>query len=341
MKISGFLKYAFTSIMLMTGCRWFTKPSAPELTFSNMCLSPLPSQPRNQGQSESCWGYSMVARLENILMQKGDSVRLSPWFITRKAYEEALVRAWQKKSGKLSIRGMGHTFLSLAERHGIVPEQQYECRPKAKLKEMHAALVDLLKLHRKDVDGGRIFFCNANNILDQYMGITPSTVRLDSISLSPQAYYHQLTADMPEVKCLTSFLFAPFYSNITLDYPDNYERQPFLNLPLDSLCQVAEETVKKGGTLVWEGDTSNNGYYWREGLAVWHGHSVSPEAREANYRRGRLHDNHTLLLIGWAIDNEGCPYFIAQNSWGTNNKYHGLLYMSLDYFKMWTVALFL
>ncbi len=341
MKVHYIQLYIFISILITTTCQCTSKPAAPELTFHNEYLNPLPAPPRNQGQAESCWGYSMTGRLENLLMQCGDTIALSPWFITRKAYEEAALRAWQDKARKVSIRGMGHTFLSLAGRYGIVSQDEYPCRPRTRLKDMNRELADLLKQHRKDTDNGKHFLQEVNAILDRYMGTLPEEVRTDSLSLSPLEYYHRLTADMPDVKCLTSFQYMPYNQELVLEYPDNYERKTFLNLPLDSLCQIAKQTVKQGGTVVWEGDTSNDGFYWREGLAIWHGTPVGPDDREDNYLRGHLDDNHTLLLVGWAADNEGRPYFIAQNSWGTNNRYYGLMYMSLDYFRMWTVALFL
>ena len=104
MKTHYLLLYVLISMLMTTGCQWTSKPAAPELTFHNECLSPLPAPPRNQGQAESCWGYSMTARLENRLMLCGDTIALSPWFITRKAYEEAALRAWQDKARKVSIR---------------------------------------------------------------------------------------------------------------------------------------------------------------------------------------------------------------------------------------------
>ena len=258
MKTHYLLLYVLISMLMTTGCQWTSKPAAPELTFHNECLSPLPAPPRNQGQAESCWGYSMTARLENRLMLCGDTIALSPWFITRKAYEEAALRAWQDKARKVSIRGMGHTFLSLAGRYGIVPQDEYPCRPRTRLKDMNRELADLLKQHRKDTDNGKRFLQEVNTVLDRYMGTLPERVGRDSLSLSPLKYYHRLTAGMPDVKRLTSFQYTPYNQELVLDYPDNYERKSFMNLPLDSLCRIAEQTVKKGGTVVWEGDTSNN-----------------------------------------------------------------------------------
>lgn len=240
MKTHYLLLYVLISMLMTTGCQWISKPAAPELTFHNECLSPLPAPPRNQGQAESCWGYSMTARLENRLMLCGDTIALSPWFITRKAYEEAALRAWQDKARKVSIRGMGHTFLSLAGRYGIVPQDEYPCRPRTRLKDMNRELADLLKQHRKDTDNGKRFLQEVNTVLDRYMGTLPERVGRDSLSLSPLEYYHRLTAGMPDVKRLTSFQYTPYNQELVLDYPDNYERKSFMNLPLDSLCRIAE-----------------------------------------------------------------------------------------------------
>lgn len=43
-------------------------------------------------------------------------------------------------------------------------------------------------------------------------------------------------------------------------------------------------------------------------------------------------------LIGTARDARGGLYFVCKNSWGTDNPYGGLMYMSLPYFRLNTVA---
>ncbi len=327
-------------IFLATSCQWVGKKNAPDLIFHTECLSPLPAQARNQGQAESCWAYSMTGLLENKLILCGDSTKLSPWFITRKAYEEATIRAWKHQSNKVSIRGMGHTFINLANRYGIVREKDYPCQSQAQLKKMSQELNNLLK-HKEKIKSETELQQQMDIILNRYMGTPPQQVRIDSSLLSPKTYYQKLTKKMSEIKRLTSFQYAPYYQKIVLNYPDNYEKELFLNLPLDSLQNIVEHAIRSGKTAVWEGDISNNGFYWREGLSIWHGSPITVDNREKNYKNGKLHDNHTLLLIGCATDNEGRKYFIAQNSWGTHNRYKGLLYMSLDYFRMWTVAIFL
>ena len=46
-----------------------------------------------------------------------------------------------------------------------------------------------------------------------------------------------------------------------------------------------------------------------------------------------------MTLIGIAHDENNKRYYIAKNSWGTNNPYGGLIYMSEEYIMMKTIAI--
>ena len=48
-----------------------------------------------------------------------------------------------------------------------------------------------------------------------------------------------------------------------------------------------------------------------------------------------------MALVGIARDDRGRRYFICKNSWGTDNLYGGLMYMSFDYARMKTLAVVL
>lgn len=325
-------------LITVVGCQ---KP-APEIKPEIIHLSRVCRVPKNQGQAESCWAYAMTGHLENRLITRNDSVSLSPWFITRKAYEEACQRAFTGKNEKISIRGMGHTFLSLAQKYGIVRQKDYPEQPQAQLREMNKELNKLLKRYQNAPDSVSVFYQKAALIMDRYMGKVPDSINsYGSHYTDPLSFYHILTENTKPVTPLTSLTDQPFNRYIPLNYPDNYEHRLFLNLPLDSLCNLTVKIIQEGGTVVWEGDISNDGFYWREGLAVWHGKTVSAEDRQSNYQKGLLHDNHAILLMGLARDSNGSLYLIGQNSWGRKNRYGGYLYMSMDYFRMWTVAIFL
>ena len=67
---------------------------------------------KDQGDSETCWIYAMLAAIETEHLRIGDSVNLSPAFIEQKLSEEP--------QAPESKRGMGATLLELIQRHGIV-----------------------------------------------------------------------------------------------------------------------------------------------------------------------------------------------------------------------------
>ena len=48
-----------------------------------------------------------------------------------------------------------------------------------------------------------------------------------------------------------------------------------------------------------------------------------------------------MAIVGLACNASGKTYYIMKNSWGTDNPYGGLMYMSEDYLKMKTMAVFL
>lgn len=252
-------------LITVVGCQ---KP-APEIKPEIIHLSRVCRVPKNQGQAESCWAYAMTGHLENRLITRNDSVSLSPWFITRKAYEEACQRAFTGKNEKISIRGMGHTFLSLAQKYGIVRQKDYPEQPRAQLREMNKELNKLFKRYQNAPDSVSVFYQKAALIMDRYMGKVPDSINsYGSHYTDPLSFYHILTENTKPVTPLTSLTDQPFNRYIPLNYPDNYEHRLFLNLPLDSLCNLTVKTIQEGGTVVWEGDISNDGFYWREGLAV-------------------------------------------------------------------------
>ena len=67
---------------------------------------------KDQGDSQTCWVYAMLAAIETEHLSWGDSVNLSPAFI-----EKALE---QEPDAPENQRGMGATLLRLIQKHGIV-----------------------------------------------------------------------------------------------------------------------------------------------------------------------------------------------------------------------------
>ena len=67
---------------------------------------------KNQGKSQTCWIYAMLAAIETEQLYRSDSVNLSPYYIEKKMEQES-----QCPETK---RGMGKTLLNLIKKYGIV-----------------------------------------------------------------------------------------------------------------------------------------------------------------------------------------------------------------------------
>ena len=67
---------------------------------------------KDQGESQTCWIYAMLAAIETEHLAWGDSVNLSPYYIEKKMEKEP-----QCPETK---RGMGKTLLNLIQKYGIV-----------------------------------------------------------------------------------------------------------------------------------------------------------------------------------------------------------------------------
>lgn len=192
--------------------------------------------------------------------------------------------------GKGRQRGMGHTLLQLMDKRGIVPFDTYP-----------DTTHDQLPMPRQ------VFMLGAR--------------------YTPQEFAHSVCSP-DEYVALTSDPTQPYGQMVVADYPDNWNRDTFLNLPQDSLVAVALRALRHHHPVCWEGDTGGRGFSFRRGMAH---HTLTR----------RPNDDHCMAIVGLSRHPDGRLFFKMKNSWGTDNPYSGLMYMSQDYLRTSTVALYL
>ena len=95
------------ALLLLTGCR-----QQPRHTFTHELLLPM-TPIKDQGKSELCWAYAMLATIETEHLLRGDSVNLSAVYVGRMLH--------QVRQGEHAERAMGQTLLNIIGRKGIVP----------------------------------------------------------------------------------------------------------------------------------------------------------------------------------------------------------------------------
>jgi len=155
----------------------------------------------------------------------------------------------------------------------------------------------------------------------------PKWVFMLGARYTPLEFAHSVCAPGEYVALTTSDDF-PYYQEVVPDLPDNWEHNRFLNVPKDSLLAYVERAIRHRHAVCWEGDTDEYGFSFKKGIADSH-FSTTPT------------DNHCMAVVGLARHPNGRLFFKMKNSWGTDNPYHGLMYMSAEYLRDKTVAIYM
>ena len=214
-------------------------------------------------------------------------------------------------------------------------------------------------------------------ILDAYMGKLPETFTYEGKTYTPQSYAASLPIDLNDYVAITSFTHHPFYKPFVLEVADNWLWGSFENVPLNELLEITNNAIDKGYTIAWGADVSEPGMKWRKGYAVlpvekdvpdlegsdlerWTQLSdkdreeekwdikgpveeqvVTQELRQQMFDNKETTDDHGMVIVGKAVDQKGNRYFKVQNSWDTNQLYHGFFYVSEAYFLAKTMNIYL
>ncbi len=199
-------------------------------------------------------------------------------------------------------------------------------------------------------------------ILDAYLGKIPTEFTVKGKKYNPQTYAQSLGLNMDDYVSLTSFTHHPFYSKFIIEIPDNWRWEESYNLPLDEFKQVFDNAIDKGFTIAWGSDVSEKGFT-RNGVGVnpevklnnlpgsdqakWLDISqkdmeekiykvkgpqpevkVTQEIRQQSFDNYQTTDDHGMVIFGTAKDQNNTKYYLVKNSWGTDNKYKGIWYVS-------------
>jgi bleomycin hydrolase len=181
----------------------------------------------------------------------------------------------------------------------------------------------------------------ADAIMDEEIGYMPApSVHMLGATYTPLEFAHSVCREN-EYDSYTSFTHHPFGSRVVLETPDNLMNDSFLNLPIDSLMNLIVSRLQSGRAVCWEGDVSEPGFDAVNGVGEVPEKNVTQEMRQRQFESLKTTDDHCMSIVGIAHDKKGNRFFILKNSWGTNNRFHGFVYLSYEYVKLKTIAVFL
>ena len=293
---------------------------------------------KDQGRSPLCWLYAMLAVVESDRLMMGDSVNLSPHFTARAVLAAMTERRYLTRGlSDVSADGTAPDALAAMADYGVMPFDAYrsECNYRALCRKL-TALADQAVARR---DGLGPLRSRTAYMLDTAVNPAPRRMWLYGMEYTPRQFAASLCAPS-DYEALTSYTHEPFYQDMRLDVPANRRGRLFYNVPVDTLTARTLAALRSGLSVCWEGDVSNAGFSFGEGTArlAEGAPAVTQAERQRAFERFDVTDDHCMALIGTARDSRGRLYLVCKNSWGTANPYGGLMYMSLDYFRLNTVA---
>lgn len=212
------------------------------------------------------------------------------------------------------------------------------------------------------------------NILDKYLGKIPETFDYRGTQYNARRFADSLKLNFDNYIMISSFNHHPYYSSFIIEVPDNWSWGEVYNVTLDELTILSDFVLSQGSSIVWAADNSEAGFDFNAGMAVvpkefYDSVSrrekakiqkmseeeknkklfdlnnpveelfVTNENRQQAFDNYSTTDDHGMHIVGKAKGIDGKQYYYVKNSWGTDNKYSGFLYVSEAYFKYKTMLI--
>lgn len=128
----------------------------------------------------------------------------------------------------------------------------------------------------------------------------PHFVFMLGAEYTPQEFARSLCG-VDEYVLLTSSASHPYGKEFVIDAEDNWLRQSFQNIPMDTLLEKTIHAVRRHHGICWESR------------------------------------DHAMAIVGLAHDEQGEGFFIMKNSWGEEEN-KGIDYLSFKEFRKQTLA---
>ncbi|MDD2293929.1 MAG: C1 family peptidase [Bacteroidales bacterium] len=318
---------------------------------------------KNQARTGTCWCFATVSFLEAELLRQGKGTYdLSEMFIVRNNYNKRLNDNYLRQgNGNIGPGSIAHMAINVVKENGIVPDEVYTginydspTHNHTELGMYLKAIADVsVKLKYRSPEYYEIM----NDLFDTYLGVAPTEFEYKGVKYTPVSFKESLGLNLDDYIEITSFSHRPFYQQVPLEIPDNWDHQLLYNVPLEDMMSIIDNALKNGYTVAWDGDLTSGCFNHGRGVAinpspkdreeavklekVFPDMEVTQEIRQADFETFKTVDDHLMHLTGIFKDQNGNIWYKTKNSWGTarNEEMSGYLYMSNSYVKMRTISI--
>ena len=319
---------------------------------------------KDQASTGTCWCFATISFLESELLRQGKGeYDLSEMFVVRNNYTDRIFDNYLRRGhGNINPGSIAHMATQAIEKYGIVPESVYHGinydSPRHNHGEMSAYLKGIADVSVNLKNLSPEYNKLIKSLFDIYLGEMPEKFQYNGKEYTPKSFAKMLGFDdMSDYVELTSFTHHPFYEQVPLEIPDNWDNARLWNVPLDEMMRIIDNALENGYTVAWDGDLTAGEFNHNRGIAicpnpedfaeaiklekVYPDRVVTQEMRQKDFETFRTVDDHLMHLTGLYKDQNGGKFYKTKNSWGEgrNSEMKGYLFMSKAYLEMRTVSI--
>ncbi len=346
-----------STLLILVFCLSTTAFAQYEYKFNVVKENPA-TPVKNQARTGTCWSFATTSFLESEIIRIGKGEHdLSEMYIVRENYNRRMDDNYLRRGkGNIGPGSVSHMVTYLMERYGLIPEEVYNGINYNSKSHDHSKLSEYIKVNSETAvkQKQRLPKEIQEGILDAYLGEVPQEFKYRGKEYTPMSFYKSLGLDASDYVEITSFTHHPFYQQVPVEIPDNWDHALYYNVPLNELIEIIDNAINNGYTVAWDGDVSEKGYAFQHHIALntkedvraaksiekrYTEEPVTQESRQEGFENFTTTDDHLEHITGIAKDQEGVEYYITKNSWGTERNGTGYHYLSKDFVKAKTIAI--
>ena len=313
----------------------------------------------NQGSSGTCWCFAGAGFVEaEILRKYGKELNLSEMYFVRNAWTEKVVKYVRMHGfNTLSQGGEVVDVLYMLDRYGMMPEADYTGKVIGESRHMHGEMNEVITNFAKSItkrSNGKLtptWQKAMPGILDAYLGEVPEDFTVDGKKYTPKSFAEAYPLNLDDYVEIASFTDQKYNKPFMVEIPDNWTWTPAYNLEFDALFEALDYALEHGYTVGWAQDVSDKGFSRKMGVAIvpedpeneqlWEEvvkeKTITAADHQKAYDNWETTDDHSMLIVGIAKDQNGTKYYKVKNSWGEAGPYKGYWYCSDAFVRLHTV----